>query len=715
MKKKLISVILAATSVFALAAPAFAASVSDVNETMWERTDNDVTISTYTELLDFAKDVNDGDDYAGRTVSLELDIPCDLSTNADYTWTPIGFDLSKPFKGTFDGKGHTISNLKSVSNGFVNESNGQVNGFFGTLSGATVKNVTFDNIKIENEGENSRGNFFGVVAGRSTGNVTISDVTVKDSAVSGYGKLGMFIGYATGANATVKMTNCFADTFTVTGACEMGGIIGRCDATPVFSNVHTNLSSFNESTASEGWVELDGYTDCEKGVTGCSGIPLYIRGEYLLRNDFGDNVNYAYPAYAEFYTKPTATSGHDCKLVQDDVTYAIADGSDKFDGAACTDNIHYHAELQGAITNCENGKAIDLRTSVETDAITVPEGKNVILELHGNNIMFRNNSQYNLVNKGTLTINDDGHIYREDCDYDGIYYLIANEGTMTINGGYYTYDTGSSDTWKGASLIRNTGTLTINDGEFEQDWFIVVKNEDESNLTINGGKFTTNCKNLVDGKEGYVDAVQNYGTATINGGEFNGPVRTGAWNNKYQSETIVNGGNFYNEFRTFVVKNDPEVTVRAKVTINGGDFCHDVSEWVASDKVIWKITDWEYRIYNKELQSVDSDAITVTDESSVKTALSESGADVNNEAGIHADTFTLQLTPANPGAVRIEYTFSKGDETQTDYFDIATSNIEGKDVANVTFGVMFYNVPNGITISKPSIYFLTYTNSSEEE
>lgn len=56
-----------------------------------------VQINTAEELIEFAKKVNGGDDYDGKTVRLTDDI--DLPEEGD--WTPIGTQ-SEPFKGTFD-------------------------------------------------------------------------------------------------------------------------------------------------------------------------------------------------------------------------------------------------------------------------------------------------------------------------------------------------------------------------------------------------------------------------------------------------------------------------------------------------------------------------------------------------------------------------------------------------------------------------------------
>lgn len=63
-----------------------------------------ITITTAEQLKEFAAKVNAGNTFEGKTVTLGADI--DLDNGA---WTPIGTN-STPFKGTFDGNNHTISN-----------------------------------------------------------------------------------------------------------------------------------------------------------------------------------------------------------------------------------------------------------------------------------------------------------------------------------------------------------------------------------------------------------------------------------------------------------------------------------------------------------------------------------------------------------------------------------------------------------------------------
>lgn len=87
-----------------------------------------IEISSATQLQEVANNVNEGNnDYAGATISLSWDIELTQS------WMPIG-TVGKPFRGTFDGNGWTISNI-TIDGEFTYQ------GLFGYTNGATIKNL----------------------------------------------------------------------------------------------------------------------------------------------------------------------------------------------------------------------------------------------------------------------------------------------------------------------------------------------------------------------------------------------------------------------------------------------------------------------------------------------------------------------------------------------------------------------------------------------
>lgn len=99
-------------------------------------------------------------------------------------WTPIG-NNTLAFKGTFDGNGHTISNLSVVStDGYA--------GLFGKVQNGYVHDLIINNASIT-----SSGNYAGVLGGHFS-DTTVKDITIKgDVEVTGLSKAA-YVGGAIG-------------------------------------------------------------------------------------------------------------------------------------------------------------------------------------------------------------------------------------------------------------------------------------------------------------------------------------------------------------------------------------------------------------------------------------------------------------------------------------------------------------------------------------
>lgn len=147
---------------------------------------------------------NSGVTYKDKHFKLTADI--DLENEE---WTPIGiFDREAPFKGTFDGGRHQITNLK-ISNG------GQYGGLFGYTEGAVIKscNVT---------GEINGYNYTGGIVGYADANTKILNCSFQGN-VKGKGEgRGGIVGYMSGGG---EVNRCYV-IGTVTGYREVGGVAG---------------------------------------------------------------------------------------------------------------------------------------------------------------------------------------------------------------------------------------------------------------------------------------------------------------------------------------------------------------------------------------------------------------------------------------------------------------------------------------------------------
>ena len=184
-------------------------------------------IGTADELVYFAKTVNAGESYSGKTVKLTANI--DLEGK---NWIPVGqtggYSARTYFQGTFDGQNHTIKNLTIPESTWEAGDDGGQNfatGFFGFIDegGQTIKNVTFENATVEGH------HWVGVAAGYMTG--TVSGVKVINSTVTSTykngdadgDKAGGVVGYL---NSGSSVTGCSVEGSTITAVRDCGSVVG---------------------------------------------------------------------------------------------------------------------------------------------------------------------------------------------------------------------------------------------------------------------------------------------------------------------------------------------------------------------------------------------------------------------------------------------------------------------------------------------------------
>ena len=162
------------------------------------------TVTSADGLINVAELVNGG----------KTDINITLGKNIDLTgkgWTPIGTNYEKRYKGTFDGRGHTIKGLTVTTND-------QFVGLFGYLDRAgTVKNVVMEGIQITS---NHMFGCTGGVVGYSWG--TIENCSVSGS-VSGTNCVGGVVG---GQQSSGSIIGC-SSSATVKGTRHVGGVVGE--------------------------------------------------------------------------------------------------------------------------------------------------------------------------------------------------------------------------------------------------------------------------------------------------------------------------------------------------------------------------------------------------------------------------------------------------------------------------------------------------------
>ncbi|MBR4309274.1 MAG: hypothetical protein IKT58_06740, partial [Oscillospiraceae bacterium] len=178
-------------------------TLTKVNGVYEIRTADDLRLLSYT--------VRSGKSFTGETVEMKADI--DLEGKA---WTPIGGaneTSSYQFRGTFDGRGHRIYNLRSTEweNGYA--------GLFGSINTATVKNLGLESGMIV--GSKRTAALFGTIGNNSVVSNCYTKATVYAPT-----NIGAIVGYLNGKNVLIE--NCYNTgiiSSKSTGT-TVGGLIG---------------------------------------------------------------------------------------------------------------------------------------------------------------------------------------------------------------------------------------------------------------------------------------------------------------------------------------------------------------------------------------------------------------------------------------------------------------------------------------------------------
>lgn len=265
-----------------------------VDTSWYNDTDTEFTLTTAEQLAGFAKLVDGGNNFAGKTVKLGKDL--DL---AGLPFNPIGHSSNgKSFNGTFDGQGHTISNMYEQSDLSAWQYEGEYYGLFAYTNGATIKNVTIADAYISSGRNEAAG-----VVGNAV-NTTFSDITISNTTLIAYNNSAG--GVAAECYGDCSFTNITVDEDTVIGPLwgtydvRLGGVVGMVQAgnNVTFKDITVacQLDAINDVAANyQYWLYrysgmLIGHVDGVNGVADPSG---YVTCENV-KVIYGDWVNYHY-------------------------------------------------------------------------------------------------------------------------------------------------------------------------------------------------------------------------------------------------------------------------------------------------------------------------------------------------------------------------------------------------------------------------------------
>lgn len=200
-------------------------------------------ISMATDMADLSEAVNDKYTYEGKFFKMTDDI--DLSEIENLT--PIGNNFGaagatiKTFCGTFDGNGHTLTNLHMSYQG--KEKIGVA--LFGVIQGATIKNLTIDNSSIQSDA--LTGGFVAAAMGGKVLNCHLGENVTINSTHQAYAA-----GIVCGAfGDSVVISDCSSRARISAVGMGVAGIIASCG---VNGNVVKRCVNYGELSSNAGVV-----------------------------------------------------------------------------------------------------------------------------------------------------------------------------------------------------------------------------------------------------------------------------------------------------------------------------------------------------------------------------------------------------------------------------------------------------------------------------
>lgn len=571
-------------------------------------------ISTLEQLELFRDEVNTGESE-GKYYTLGANI--DLSTVEN--WVPIGTS-GNPFKGTFDGNGHTISNMKIVRGKTNEEQNNRI-GFFGVCAGnALLTNFTLVDPSVSGYGnvgavlgEAAKGSTVKVNEVDVTGTVTVEamrnvggvvgngNCTITNCSVSGTVKIGSD-GWAGGilGNGNSAISGCSVNgTLSISGDWYIGGIAGygyckisdcHVDGMDKALSVIDNIGGYTGGIVGfmgEGncvtencTVKNITVTGAYNGIGGVNGILHY--GNTIKNCDVenvvvwqttdpeeSDNGRIYVGAFAGTYLDndgkniPTVES---CTFFGE--LYSGVAKNNVLEASRAVGSLWYGANPPANVNLKEcmicTVVAGEGRYSNLADALNAagPDDVITILTDITENVVIPEGK--------TVTLDLAGHKITNVSDH-----TIVNNGTLTI------VDSGKTGTvdnvTHGKAAIFNNGTMTIQGGTYtrsletqdgvddgtDNSWYTVVN---DGTMTINGGTFTT--------ADGQPENLGNRSSLVRNGAD--GDANEGV-------SLTITGGKFTSGAN--IIKNEPGSVIEA---ITGGEFTMDNSKiaWAGSNNLL---------------------------------------------------------------------------------------------------------------------------------
>ena len=544
------------------------AYLAQVGETSYYTMDEAFKAQTTSgEAITLLRDYTTGSTFNSGSIARVVDLN-------GHTWTCTGTDAnSAAFEINYPNASLTVKNGKVMSS--------QLIGLIPSASGGTI---TYDNSTLTFEGvEASTTATSGI---ETNGNNTNDAVVLKNSTLNVPNGFGIYFpssGTLTIDNSTINAKTMGAQVcsgnLNVTAGSAItvsGDPVKKTEGDGAIQDGAAISIVNRPGYKGLGQVNITGGTFTAKDAN--AAIKAYTWDSSAKQESAFDNTAKTVAVYGGTFSSsvPEALCAEGCNPVEN------PDGTHGVSGSVAQVGFKAFNTLQAAIDAAQDGETVTLLADATEDA-TVAAGKNITLDLGGKTLTNTNAGKATLtIVKGATATVKNGNIVGGTS-----YYTIDNYGTATLED--ITATAGNTD----SSMIRNDGTLTIESGTYTGG-LNVVKSEEDSTLTINGGKFE-----LSHAASGYTGVILAYGSTTISGGEFvcNAPYKkyaspqvvvTGLVEG-HPSFTKVTGGTFVNNSKNSRVEIFwalGKATPSANFEVSGGTFNKSISEGYCADGFI---------------------------------------------------------------------------------------------------------------------------------
>lgn len=517
------------------------------------------------EAITLLRDYTTGSTFNSGSIARVVDLN-------GHTWTCTGTDAnSAAFEINYSNASLTVKNGKIVSSQLI-----------GLIPSASGGKITYNNSTLTFEGvEASTTATSGI---ETNGNNTNDTVVLKNSTLNVPNGFGIYFpssGTLTIDNSTINAKTMGAQvcsgnlninagsTITVSGdpvaKAENDGAIQDGAAISI-----VNRSGYKGL----GQIAITGGTFTAK--TDNAALKAYAWDSSTKQESAFDNAAKTVTVYGGTFSSavPEALCAEGCKPIEN------LDGTHGVSGSVAQVGFKAFNTLQAAIDAAQDGETVTLLADATEDAVI---NKSITLDLGGKTLTNTNSGKATIsVQGGTVTVNN-GNVVGGT----GYYNIEVTKGS---NASLTLTDVTATAGNTGSSMIDNWGTLTITSGDYSGG-LNVVKSEEGSVLTINGGTFTLDYAP----RSGYTAVILVYGDTTINGGEFV-QTATPKWGSPqvvmtgivegYTAITRVTGGHFTNKKSGDNIFHGYGKATSDNFKVSGGTFNKSIPEGYCADGFI---------------------------------------------------------------------------------------------------------------------------------